>query len=211
IYCAGGHRGNMAATLMRTLGYTNVRNMAGGFGAWSTAGLPFEGGAPAPAEDAAVAEFDPVALWTDYLAGLPASFNAVRVDDAAAQVEANPDLLIVDVRTVDEYAEGHIAGAINIPLTEVTDHLDMLPNLDEDAAVAEFDPVALWTDYLAGLPASFNAVRVDDAAAQVEANPDLLIVDVRTVDEYAEGHIAGAINIPLTEVTDHLDMLPNLD
>jgi len=135
IYCAGGHRGNMAATLMRTLGYTNVRNMAGGFGAWSTAGLPFEGGAPAPAEDAAVAEFDPVALWTDYLAGLPASFNAVRVDDAAAQVEANPDLLIVDVRTVDEYAEGHIAGAINIPLTEVTDHLDMLPNLDEPILV----------------------------------------------------------------------------
>ena len=48
---------------------------------------------------------------------------------------AEPDLLIVDVRTVDEYAEGHIAGAINIPLTEVTDHLDMLPNLDEPILV----------------------------------------------------------------------------
>jgi len=135
VYCGSAFRSTMAMTSLQILGYTNVRNMAGGFGAWSTAGLPFEGGAPAPAEDAAVAEFDPVALWTDYLAGLPASFNAVRVDDAAALVEANPDLLIVDVRTVDEYAEGHIAGAINIPLTEVTDHLDMLPNLDEPILV----------------------------------------------------------------------------
>jgi len=132
IYCAAGHRGNMAATIMRTLGYTNVRNLAGGFGAWTTAGLPFEGGQPAPA---AAAEFDPVALWSDYIASLPASFNAVRVDDAAAQVESNPDLAIVDVRTVDEYAEGHIAGAISIPLTELTDHLDLLPNLDEPILV----------------------------------------------------------------------------
>jgi rhodanese-related sulfurtransferase len=40
VYCAVGIRGNFALTYLKLLGYTNVRNIRGGFGAWAAAGMP---------------------------------------------------------------------------------------------------------------------------------------------------------------------------
>jgi rhodanese-related sulfurtransferase len=40
VYCAVGIRGNFGLVYLKMLGYTNVRNINGGFGAWSNAGLP---------------------------------------------------------------------------------------------------------------------------------------------------------------------------
>jgi rhodanese-related sulfurtransferase len=42
IYCAAGTRGNWALSLLKLAGYTNVRNMSGGFNAWKAAGYPIE-------------------------------------------------------------------------------------------------------------------------------------------------------------------------
>jgi phage shock protein E len=36
---------------------------------------------------------------------------------------------IVDVRTTAEFAGGHVAGSINIPLQEIQEHLDRIKNL----------------------------------------------------------------------------------
>lgn len=133
VYCAVGHRGNIAATMLRTLGYTNVQNLSGGIGGWTGANLPLEGAPEATAEEAV--ELDVAALLTDYIAGLPGSFNAIRIPDVATAIAENEDLVLVDVRTAEEYANGHFEGAINIPITELTDHLDLLPNLDADIIV----------------------------------------------------------------------------
>jgi sulfur-carrier protein adenylyltransferase/sulfurtransferase len=42
LYCAGGTRSALAARSMSELGYSNVKSMAGGFGAWKRAGLAFD-------------------------------------------------------------------------------------------------------------------------------------------------------------------------
>src|SRR5258708_7728743 len=42
LYCAGGTRSALAAQALTTLGYTNVKSMAGGVTAWKRAGRPFE-------------------------------------------------------------------------------------------------------------------------------------------------------------------------
>ncbi len=133
VYCAGGHRGNMAATMLRTMGYANVLNLMGGFKAWAAAGYEIEG-APEAAPEAA-GEFDAATLFADYLTNLPSSFNAVFPNKVADYLNEHPDAVIVDVRTPEEYANGHLEGALSIPLTELTDHLDMLPNLDADMLV----------------------------------------------------------------------------
>ncbi|MBI5053011.1 MAG: hypothetical protein HZB52_07055 [Chloroflexi bacterium] len=39
VYCGVGHRGGMAMTTLQLLGYTNVRNLGGGFNAWVAAKL----------------------------------------------------------------------------------------------------------------------------------------------------------------------------
>lgn len=40
VYCTGGLHGTFALVYLRFLGYTNVRNLRGGFAAWDAAGLP---------------------------------------------------------------------------------------------------------------------------------------------------------------------------
>jgi rhodanese-related sulfurtransferase len=40
VYCAVGIRGNFGLTYLKFLGYTNVRNIRGGFGAWTGEDLP---------------------------------------------------------------------------------------------------------------------------------------------------------------------------
>ena len=41
LYCAGGARSALAARSLEELGYANVSSLAGGFGAWKNAGLPY--------------------------------------------------------------------------------------------------------------------------------------------------------------------------
>jgi rhodanese-related sulfurtransferase len=40
IYCRIGHRGAIGLTILRMLGYTDVRNLSGGLEAWKAGGLP---------------------------------------------------------------------------------------------------------------------------------------------------------------------------
>jgi len=40
VYCASGHRGSMTMMYLQFLGYTGVRNLAGGLNAWIAAELP---------------------------------------------------------------------------------------------------------------------------------------------------------------------------
>ena len=42
VYCAGGLRSALAADTLKTLGFTNVGHVEGGFGAWKEAGLPVD-------------------------------------------------------------------------------------------------------------------------------------------------------------------------
>ncbi len=52
--------------------------------------------------------------------------HEVPPDTLAARLAAGTPPLVLDVRTPEEYAEGHVPGAINIPHTEVAARLDEL-------------------------------------------------------------------------------------
>ena len=130
VYCQSGYRGGIATVMLELMGYSNVRNLGGGVNAWNTAELPLAG-VPAPDEEA----FDLTAFLTAYVAALPNNFNAVRPADLAAEIDGGAELVLVDVRTADEYAEGFIPGAFNLPLQELTSHLDLLPDLDAPIVV----------------------------------------------------------------------------
>jgi rhodanese-related sulfurtransferase len=40
VYCAAGYRSSIAASLLRTVGFTQVADLQGGYDAWASAGLP---------------------------------------------------------------------------------------------------------------------------------------------------------------------------
>lgn len=64
----------------------------------------------------------------DYLSGLPASRYRINTEHFLADKANGINYFIIDVREPDEYAAGHIEGAINIPLHEVGQNLDLLPD-----------------------------------------------------------------------------------
>jgi rhodanese-related sulfurtransferase len=53
-------------------------------------------------------------------------YGDVSVEQAWGLIQSKPDLVVLDVRTVAEYEEGHISGALNIPVQELEERLSEL-------------------------------------------------------------------------------------
>lgn len=137
IYCGSGHRGAMVMAALRMLGYTDVRNLAGGLGGWLKAEFPVEKGSQ-PAEPVAgtAPTVDPIRLrdLDAFLATLPDGFYSLKAADVqTAATSATPPVLI-DLRTADEFKTGYIKGSVNIPVNEFMADLTKLP-ADKGAAV----------------------------------------------------------------------------
>ncbi len=120
VYCGSGHRSTIAMTILWSYGYTDVRSLKGGFGGWAGAGYPILRG-PADLTDA----------YEVFLADMEA-YNTIGVEAFNTAIVENPDVFILDVREPSELEEkGHIEGAVNIPLRELGNNLDLLPAFDE--------------------------------------------------------------------------------
>ncbi len=58
-------------------------------------------------------------------------YGDVSVQEAKDLIDKKPDIVILDVRTVAEFNDGHIAGAINIPVEELSNRVSELNKGDE--------------------------------------------------------------------------------
>jgi rhodanese-related sulfurtransferase len=76
-------------------------------------------------------------------------------------------------------------------------------NLLEEISVAR-----AGDEYLNKLPPSRYRIDTLNFLTNQVNGTQYFIVDVREVDEYAAGHIDGAVNIPLSELLDNLARLP---
>ena len=123
IYCGSGHRGAIAMTALRLMGYTDVTNLGGGLGAWKAASLPVAGW------------INWTQVWTDFLTNLPAGFYTISAADLNTALVENPPFML-DVREAAEIeASGFIAGAVTIPVREVLNNLDKLPAQDQPIVI----------------------------------------------------------------------------
>lgn len=78
------------------------------------------------------ADLDAQAVVRDFLAGLPQDLHLAASRDVAI---TRP--FILDVRQPEEYSQGFIEHAVNIPLRELTQNLQSLPTLDQDIIVVD--------------------------------------------------------------------------
>jgi rhodanese-related sulfurtransferase len=228
---------------LQMIGYTDVSILGGGMQAWEAAQAP---------------PFDLQGVLGDLLANLPDDAGAV---EAASLSGAQPFLL--DVRYPEEYATGFIEGTLNIPLRELTQHLDALPAMEAPLVLIDdsgfrsaiammtlrmlgyqnaqslVGGIEAWT--AAGLPLVTRPVPALPAGTEPKMDPDLLamvdaylpevqpeawstvtpqalaelpaeavplLVDVRQLEAYAQGHIEDSLNVPLGELVQHLDQVP---
>lgn len=137
IYCGSAHRGAMAMAALRLLGYTNVLNLAGGFGAWTKAGLPIETGTK-PAEPVAgtAPSVDPIRLrdLDAFLSTLPDGFYSMKAPDVKTALDSATPPVLIDLRTADEFKGGYIKTSVNIPINEFMSDMTKLP-ADKTTAV----------------------------------------------------------------------------
>lgn len=77
-----------------------------------------------------------------------------------------------------------------------------------EPAPATTDIKVAVNEYLAGMPENYNAITKVEGLKELMASASPLIVDVREPTEYAEGHIAGAVNIPIRTLAQNLDKIP---
>jgi hydroxyacylglutathione hydrolase len=139
---------------------------------------------------------------------------------------------VLDVRHPDEYAAGHLAGAINIGLDgqyatwagTVLDpsHAIVLiaaPGREHEAALRlgriGFDRVEGYLrDGMAALTARPELLAytrrssAPELAAWMAAAQPPLLIDVRTPREWSTRHVDGSLNMPLSRLRDHLAEIP---
>ncbi len=140
------------------------------------------------------------------------------------------DVLILDTRHATVFTQGFIPGSIFIglegrfaewagsllsfdkPMMLVTD-----PGKEEETVIrlsrVGFDKIQ---GYLTGgFDAWKNAgetvdliidIEADELAMDIPHDPNLVVVDVRRETEFADGHVAGAQNLPLNEMNDVLNL-----
>ncbi len=66
------------------------------------------------------------------LSSCGASYMQISQEEAMQMMQEQTDYLIVDVRRPDEFAEGHIKDAINVPNEDITDGMpELLPDKDQ--------------------------------------------------------------------------------
>ncbi len=159
------------------------------------------------------------------------SLKALTLDDLL-KLRDEGGAQVLDVREAADFEGAHLEGALNIALGgqyatwcgTLLDHDRPIvvvaePGQEEEAVMRlgriGFDNVA---GYLGGGMASADGrpdlIRKTDRitapalAEQFEGGGGPAVVDVRSPKEYEEGHIAGALNIPLGHLADRLGEIP---
>lgn len=159
-----------------------------------------------------------------------------RANPAALTPETFPALqrggvVVIDTRPPKAFSAGHLPGTLNIPLDAsfVTRAGSVLPDEAIVALVIEggarhaghavralsligvddvhgvFDESVLeWQSKNGGLGIMKQVSPVDAANGR-----DAQIIDVRGASEWADGHVPGAMHVPLTELADRMADLPD--
>jgi hydroxyacylglutathione hydrolase len=154
----------------------------------------------------------------------PARISRHTLDELLAA-----DEMVIDLRPAADYRHASIPGTINIPATAdtfttyvgwfVEYNRPLYLILPDVAALEEIlrSLRAIGVDQIAGYAGpdvltentdGMPIINAQELAARQPAN-GLVIVDVRGRNEYREQHIAGARNIPLGFLPQHLDQLPH--
>ena len=154
----------------------------------------------------------------------------LELEDALARVQAGA--LILDVREPSEWAAGHLAGSINVGLSgKFASWVGALIPSDRELVIVApagkqreaalrlgrigFDRIA---GFLAGGESAWRdrgdlvrkSRRMDAAqlARELSREGRPFLLDVRTQTEWDEGHLAGAVHVPLTQLQARAGELP---
>jgi rhodanese-related sulfurtransferase len=141
------------------------------------------------AEEEPAAEFDLVAAIDDHVSTLPEGWGTVGDVEALKEALTVENTVLIDVREPGDYEEGHIEGAINIPIRELAQSLELIPT-DRPVIIycasgwragmaystlrlMGYDNVSAWTPGWAGWTAAEEPASTDPVEPETFAAPDV--------------------------------------
>lgn len=143
--------------------------------------------------------------------------------------DSNKDsILVIDVRTYDQYKKGHIVHSINIPVNEIKYRLKEIEDWknkpiyiysetnDESFKAAQILVENRFTQiYNADGINQYNYSTINYTSVRgvvfekMLKDPDVLILDCRNKSSYDVGHIEGALLFPMAEIESNLNKIPD--
>lgn len=152
-----------------------------------------------------------------------------KLDRVAFEQVIAAGYLVVDLRNADSFARAHRRGTVNIPANSLTftTHIGWLVDftkpfyfiMPSDIELEEILTAlrAIGVDSIGGYFTAEVLQNADESLPSITAahladrlkQDNVLILDVRGTTEYQEKHIAGAKNIPLGYLPEHLAELPH--
>lgn len=165
---------------------------------------------------------------------LPPSGSPRPLSAAQTREAIDKGACVLDVRTSEEYGQGHVPGAIHVWIespqfanraglfvpAEAPVVLVVSSPTDIERAVHGLGRIGLdniaghlqWgmTEWKSqGQPVEVvPQISVHDLATMKEERPDLVVIDVREPFEWDEGHIEGALHVPMSEALARKDLVP---
>jgi len=83
------------------------------------------------AEDAVVKAVD------NFVSNMPSDWFQMKPEVLLQKLDLGEEIFVLDVRRPDEFAAGHIEGAVNIPVHDLAKHIDQLPD-DPDTLIVVY-------------------------------------------------------------------------
>lgn len=149
-------------------------------------------------------------------------------DTLAKRIDARE--WVVDLRTRTAFAAGHVTGTLNFGLDgQFSTYLGwlipwgapvtLLGDSSEQVAEAQREMVRIGLDRIAGAatggpedwtdrPLGTLETAVFADLSQVRHHRPVHVLDVRLAGEYTDSHIEGAQNVPIGELLDRVDEIP---
>jgi rhodanese-related sulfurtransferase len=159
---------------------------------------------------------------------LTKGLQALSVADVKKEIEK--DTILVDTRQPEEFTKGFIPGSINIgldgrfaewagsllpfdkPLLLITEKDKEKETLIRLARVGFNNVIGFvaggfdeWKNAGEEIDIVID-IEADELAMDLPFDENLVVLDVRKPVEYADGHVKDAVNLPLSELNDPLNM-----
>ena len=158
----------------------------------------------------------------------------ITQDEAKKIIASNPNAIILDVRTQEEYDKKHIPNALLVPIDDLkANDFSKLPDKDatilvycwtgrraEDSAkiladkgyknVSDFGGLIDWTGEVE--EATYTQITQEEAVKMLAEDPNAKLLDCRFPKDYEMRHIIGAIHFPLeAAVAENFEKIPDKD
>ena len=178
VYCYSGQTAGQTVASLRLLGYDAV-SLKGGMGVGSNAPLGWM-------NNGFMVESPTTVAVNDYFANMPDHIYKIGQADFVEKVANGDDMFIIDMRSADDYAKGHVEGAVNINWnTMMSDNLMNIPT-DKEVFIycysGQTAGQAVATLNIAGIPARSVNLGWNFGISKVEGVADVTTTEALAIE-----------------------------